>query len=1091
MGIFKNSTKTSIKQPKVLDNINDKVIDDLKSSINRNSRVSIAAASFSIYAYEALKKELNSVEEFRFLFTGETFTKEKAKKEAREFYIPRLSRERSLYGTDFEVKLRNELSQQAIAKECADWIRKKAKFRSNITSEMMLPFMSIESPDNTVTYNPFPNFTTAELGEDHGNTAYSTTMKVYAPLSEQYLNTFNQIWNDPDRLADVTDTVLENITAAYKENPPEFIYFVALYNIFSEFLEDIDESSLPNEAVGFKQSTIWNMLYNFQRDAVVGCITKLNRYGGCILADSVGLGKTFSALGVIKYFESRNQRVLVLCPKRLSDNWNTFKGNYKNNPLADDRLNYDVLYHTDLNRERGDSNGLDLSLINWGNYDLVVIDESHNFRNGEHSTHKSDENYENRYKKLIRKVIKDGVETKVLMLSATPVNIDFTDLKNQLMIACGGDEYEFSSKLKTGDSLSKIFRDANNAFAAWSELEPEERTTEALLSMLSFDFFDLLDSVTIARSRKHIEKYYTETNLGTFPERLQPISHRPDLTDLEDIDYNTLFKYIDALNLEIYTPLKYVHESKLSKYIDPDSSQGKTWENREAGRNVLMITNLLKRAESSIYAFRETVERLDGLIRNTIENIDRFDQNRSINFNFGIIMEQINDLEDDDNDSDYTVGKDLKIELSDIDRISWREKLSSDHKVLESLLEQIRLITPEHDLKLQRLKSVIDEKITHPINGDNKKIVIFTAFADTADYLYGEIADYIKEEYDLNSGIITGSRNPETNCPGVPKDFNSILTCFSPVSKNRSAFGQAFSEKDIDVLIATDCISEGQNLQDCDYLINYDIHWNPVRIIQRFGRIDRIGSPNEKIQLVNFWPNVTLDEYINLKARVENRSHIVSIAGAGGNVLVNADPELEYRKDQLERLQKEVVDLEEMNSGVSIMDLGLNEFHMDLQELHKKYGDADHIPFGINATTTQIGDEAPSGVIYILRNINSDVNIDKQNRLHPFYLVYIKDDGEVFVDHLNPKKLLDKMRLLCKNHDTPNRELVTVFNQETDNGKNMDKYSELLSDSIRSIVTIKDEKDVASLFTAGGTTALTNQISGLDDFELINFLVIK
>ena len=1092
MGIFKNGTKTAIQQPKVLDNINDKVIDDLKSSIRRNSRVSIAAASFSIYAYEALKKELNTIDEFRFLFTGETFTKEKAKKEAREFYIPRLNRERSLYGTDFEVRLRNELSQQAIAKECADWIRKKAKFRSNISGDIMLPFMNVENEGGeNVSYNPFPNFTTAELGEDRGNSAYSTTMKVYAPIAEQYLNTFNQIWNDSDRLADVTDAVLENITAAYKENSPEFIYFIALYNIFSEFLEDIDESSLPNEAVGFKQSTIWNMLYNFQRDAVVGCITKLNRYGGCILADSVGLGKTFSALGVIKYFESRNQRVLVLCPKRLSDNWNTFKGNYKNNPLADDRLNYDVLYHTDLSRERGDSNGIDLSLINWGNYDLVVIDESHNFRNGEHSTHRSDENYENRYKKLIRKVIKEGVNTKVLMLSATPVNIDFTDLKNQLMIASGGDEYELSGKLKTKSPLNKIFRDANNAFDIWSTFPPEERTTENLLEMLSFDFFDLLDSVTIARSRKHIEKYYNDANLGVFPERLAPISYRPDLTDLQGIDFNTLFQFIDRLNLQIYTPLRYVQKSKLPKYVDVESSQGKTWENREAGRNVLMITNLLKRAESSIYAFRETVERLDNLIRNTIENIDRFDQGRSTNFDFGDIVEQINDLEDDDNDSDYTVGKDLKINLEDIDRISWRHELSEDHKVLSELLEEIRLITPEHDLKLLELENVISKKISHPINGNNRKIVIFTAFADTADYLYGELAQKIYDKYGLHSGIITGSRNPETNCNGVPKDFNSILTCFSPKSKNRDAFGSAFANKDIDILIATDCISEGQNLQDCDYLINYDIHWNPVRIIQRFGRIDRIGSENELIQLVNFWPNVTLDEYINLKARVENRAKLVAIAGAGGNALAITDPELQYRKDQLERLQEEVVDLEEMNSGVSIMDLGLNEFHMDLQELHKKYGDADHVPFGISATAGAIDGEAPAGVIYILKNINSDVNIDKQNRLHPFYLTYIKEDGEIFVDHLNPKSLLDKMRLLCKDKDAPSRELVAAFNQETENGKQMDKYSKLLSDSIRSIVTLKDEKDVASLFKAGGTTALTNQISGLDDFELINFLVVK
>lgn len=1092
MSLFnKKVTPTSQEPPKVLDNIHEKVIDDLKTTIQSGSRVSIAAASFSIYAYEALKKELNRIDDFRFIFTGETFTKEQAPKEAREFYIPRLNRERSLYGADFEVRLRNELNQQAIAKECAEWIRKKAHFRSNISHDTMPPFMNVESVNEQTSYSPFSNFTTAELGEDRGNNAYFTTMKVHAPFTKQYFDTFNQIWNDNNRLTDVTDTVLENITAAYKENSPEFIYFVALYNVFKEFLEDIDETTLPNEAVGFKQSKIWNMLYNFQRDAVKGCITKLNRFGGCILADSVGLGKTFSALGVIKYFESRNQRVLVLCPKRLSDNWNTYKSNYKNNPVAEDRLNYDVLYHTDLSRDDGKSNSIDLSLINWGNYDLVVIDESHNFRNGEHSTHRNDENYENRYQKLIRKIIKDGVNTKVLMLSATPVNIDFTDLKNQLLIASGGDEYDLSGKLKSGSSLSKIFKDANSAFKAWSELEAEKRTTEKLLEMLSFDFFDLLDSVTIARSRKHIEKYYNETNLGTFPERRKPESFSPNLTDLEGIDYSTLFQFIDKLNLEIYTPLKFVQKSKLSKYVDVESSQGKTWENREAGRNVLMITNLLKRAESSIYAFRETVERLNNLIRYTIDDIDRYDQHRENDFNFENIIKQITEVEDDDNDSDYTVGKDLKIDLGDIDRVSWRQKLHDDQVILEELLEKIRLITPEHDLKLQKLKEVIENKIQNPINERNKKIIIFTAFADTADYLYGELSADILEKYQLYSGVITGSKNPETNCPRIPKDFNTVLTCFSPISKNREVFGTTLADKDIDILIATDCISEGQNLQDCDYLINYDIHWNPVRIIQRFGRIDRIGSSNKCIQLVNFWPNVTLDEYINLKARVENRTKLISITGAGGDILENTDPELEYRKNQLQRLQEEVVDLEEMNSGVSIMDLGLNEFHLDLQELHKKYGDADLVPFGINATTAAISGEAPSGVIYILKNINSSVNIDKQNRLHPFYLVYIQDNGTVFVDHLNPKRLLDKMRLLCKDRTEPDRDLVSLFNSETNGGKEMTKYSQLLSDAIRSIILVKEEKDITSLFRPGGTTALTNNISGLDDFELINFLVIK
>lgn len=1074
--------------PKFFDNVTNRVVDDLRTTIKSGSKVSIAAASFSIYAYRSLRKELEQIEELNFLFTGETFTKEKAPRESREFFIPQLNAERTLYGADFEVKLRNELNQQAIAKECADWIRRKVRFKSNISSEHMNPFMTVKNEDE-VAYTPFNNFTTADLGEDRGNNAYSTTTKLPAPMSRQFFDTFESVWNDDDKLADVTDTVLENITAAYKENSPELIYFTALYNIFSEFLEDLNADFLPNEATGFKNSQIWNKLYDFQRDAVIGCIAKLERHNGCILADSVGLGKTFSALGVIKYYESRNKTVLVLCPKRLNDNWNTFKHNYKNNPLADDRLRYDVLYHTDLNRERGESNGIDLRNINWANYDLVVIDESHNFRNGESTTHaKEDELYENRYQKLMNKVIRRGVKTKVLMLSATPVNTRFTDLKNQLMLAAEGNGDSLDSTLKTDSPIEKIFRDADSAFKAWASLTVGERTTSRLLEMLHFDFFELLDSVTIARSRKHIEKYYNDAKLGKFPERLKPISHRPDLTDIDDVSFNRIFQYIDSLNLDIYTPLKYVLASRIDKYVDTSTSKGKSWANREAGRNVLMTTNLLKRIESSIYAFRLTSQRIYDLIDSTIDNINKYEQGRGTNFE----IDQIDstDLDAEDAETEF-VGKKFKVALDDMDYVSWRDQLVKDRTTLDDLLMLIAPIDPEHDLKLQRLHEVLANKINNPINGSNKKVLIFTAYADTADYLYGEIADSFKKEYGINSAIVTGTRNPHSTVDGLGSGFNDILTCFSPKAKNRDALFEQ-NPGDIDILIGTDCISEGQNLQDCDYLINYDIHWNPVRIIQRFGRIDRIGSENEKIQLTNFWPNISLDEYINLKARVEGRMKIVNITATGNdNPIDQADnAELEYRKLQLEKIQNEVVDIEDMNGGVSIMDLGLNEFHLDLQELLKKYGEADHLPYGIHAIAKS-DTETPGGVIYILKNINSKVNIDRQNRLHPFYLVYIREDGYVAVNHLQPKELLDKLRYLAKGKDEADNDLVSKFNAETNDGKDMSKYSHLLTEAISSMINTKEEADTDSLFTAGGTTALTGDIQGLDDFELINFLVIK
>lgn len=1074
--------------PKFFDNINDRVIDDIKTTIRAKSKIDIAAASFSIYAYQLLKKELENIDELNFIFTGEVFTSEKSPRESREFYIPRLNAERSLYGTDFEVKLRNELNQQAIAKECADWIRLKVKFKSNISGEHMSPFLAVRNGDEETAYVPFNNFTTADLGADRGNSAYSVTTKIYAPASRQFIETFDSVWNETGKLDDVTEAVLENITAAYQENSSELIYFTALYNIFSEFLEDLNADFLPNEATGYKDSSIWNMLYDFQKDAVIGCIAKLEKHNGCILADSVGLGKTFSALGIIKYYETRNKSVLVLCPKRLSDNWNTFKHNYKNNPLASDRLRYDVLYHTDLNREHGYSNGVDLRNINWANYDLVVIDESHNFRNGERSTHAKDDDYENRYQKLMNKVIKQGVKTKVLMLSATPVNTNFVDLKNQLMLAAEGNSINFDEGLNTESTIDKIFRDADSAFKTWANLDPSERTTARLLEMLHFDFFELLDSVTIARSRKHIEKYYTDANLGSFPNRRKPISHRPDLTDIEGVTFNQIFLYIDSLNLDIYTPLKYVQPSKIGKYVDLSTTQGRSWANREEGRNVLMTTNLLKRIESSVYAFRLTAQHIYDLIDTTIDNINRFEQGCGQEFS----IDQIDstDLDAEDSETEF-VGKKFKVALEDMDYVSWRDKLEKDKERLNDLLSLIMPVATEHDLKLKRLLEVLQEKISNPMNGNNKKVLIFTAYADTADYLYGELSGKLKESYGINSAVVTGSRNPSTTLEGLRADFNEILTCFSPKSKNRDSLFDK-SPGDIDILIATDCISEGQNLQDCDYLINYDIHWNPVRIIQRFGRIDRIGSTNESIQLTNFWPNISLDDYINLKARVEGRMKLVNLTATGSdNPIDQADnAELEYRKNQLERIQNEVVDIEEMNSGVSIMDLGLNEFHLDLQELLKKYGEADHLPYGIHAVAKAMSD-TPSGVIFILKNINHGVNIDKQNRLHPFYLIYINYEGIVVVNHLQPKELLDKLRLLAKGNDIPDRDLVTKFNTETHDGKDMRKYTELLTKAIHSMINTKEEADTDSLFSSGGTTALTNDIKGLDDFELINFLVIK
>lgn len=1077
----------------LINNTTKTLKDDLSSEIKKGSKVSIAAACFSIYAFQELKKQLSQIDELRFIFTSPTFVTEKADKERREFYIPRLNRERSLYGTEFEIKLRNELTQKAIARECAEWIKRKVTFKSNVSDKSIQGQIVVDD----VGYTPINNFTTVELGCEKGN-VISTTIVKDESLARTLLADFNEIWNDSKVLQAVTDEVIDSITAAYSENAPDFIYFITLYNIFNEFLEDVSEDVLPNEATGFKESKIWGMLYNFQRDAALAIINKLEKYNGCILADSVGLGKTFTALAVIKYYENRNKSVLVLCPKKLTNNWNTYKDNYVNNPIAADRLRYDVLYHTDLNRTHGTSNGLDLGRLNWGNYDLVVIDESHNFRNGGKLVENPDEETkDNRYVTLMKKVIRAGVKTKVLMLSATPVNNRFNDLKNQLALAYEGHTDYIDEKLNTTRSIDEIFRNAQRAFNTWSKWEPHERTTENLLKMLDFDFFEVLDSVTIARSRKHIQKYYDMADIGTFPTRLKPISLRPHLTDLKKaISYNEIFEQLMLLSLTIYTPTHYILSSKMEKYADLYGDNkvnvGFTQANREQGIRRLTAINLMKRMESSVYSFNLTLTRIKGLINSTIETIDRFDKHAGASLELTDISNVDEfDAEDQDSDELFSFGRKVKIDLADMDYMSWRDSLAKDAEVLELLTLFVGDITPEHDAKMQELFRVIDNKITHPINEGNKKLIIFTAFADTAGYLYDNVSSYVKKRYGLNTAMVSGIVDGRTTCPKLRADLNTVLTCFSPVSKDKELL-MPDDKTEIDVLIATDCISEGQNLQDCDYLINYDIHWNPVRIIQRFGRIDRIGSRNKVIQLVNFWPDVTLDDYINLKAKVETRMKIVDMTATGDDNLLSDEEktDLEYRKAQLKRLQDEVVDIEDMTTGISIMDLGLNEFRLDLLDYIKHHPDIEKTPFGLHAVVPA-NEDAPAGVIYVLKNRSNSVNIDNQNRLHPFYMVYIANDGEVICDHLSPKQMLDKMRLLCKGKSEPIPAVYKPFNKETRDGKDMSRLSSLLGDAIASIIEVKEESDIDSFLSGAQMSFLSNEIKGLDDFELICFLVVR
>lgn len=1086
---------------KIIDNSSTLLGDELRGNLGPGSRLKIAASCFSIYAFEALKAELSKVEAVQFVFTTPTFVPsevtDKIRKERREFFIPKETGENTVYGTEFEIQLRNKLNQRSIARECADWIRKKATFKSNTTKAEMQQFIHAGTDNAATSYMPISGFTAPDLGYQQGNTVSNFVTEFDEPAhTNMYLQLFNEIWSDAEKVRDVTSSICDYIESVYQENSPERIYFLMLYNIFSDFLDEVDEDVLPNDLTGYKDSLVWNKLFNYQRDAATGIINKLETHNGCILADSVGLGKTFTALAVVKYYELRNRAVLVLCPKKLADNWRNYNTNLKTNLFAKDRFNYDVLCHTDLSRTSGESFGIPLNRVNWGNYDLVVIDESHNFRNNDVYKDR-----ETRYQRLMNMVVKDGVKTKVLMLSATPVNNRFTDLRNQLALAYEGQSETLSKNLKTKNSVEEIFKRAQRAFNNWADLPPEDRTAASILKSLDFDFFELLDAVTIARSRKHITTFYDTKDIGQFPTRLKPKSFHCPITDRDDVmGLNDIFTQLSVLKLAVYAPISYILPSRMAKYEEMydtsvEGGRGKLRQlDRERSLQALMTTNLLKRLESSVEAFRLTLKALAGNINRTLTAIDDFEQTGGAGeLTDPMVDVEVIDADDDDLNGfdEFTVGKKVKISLGDMDLPSWKHDLQADKFLIDELIVSMEKVAPEDDTKLQHLKQLIEEKLDNPLNSGNKKVIVFTAFADTANYLFKNIAPAILKDRGLHTGRVTGSDGPKTTL-AKSYDFQSVLTLFSPRSKEKSLI-MPDDPSELDVLIGTDCISEGQNLQDCDFLINYDIHWNPVRVIQRFGRIDRIGSPNSQIQLVNYWPDISLDQYINLKERVENRMIITDITATGDdNVLTAKSTDIAYRKDQLKRLQDEVIELEDVKTGVSITDLGLNDFRMDLLNYIKENGDLARVPNGMHAVIPARPDLGlQPGVIFALRNIHDTVNVNQQNRLHPYYLTYIGNDGEIIADHTEVKRLLDLIRSSCKGHNAPIQAVCKLFNDTTNDGRNMDAYSELLSEAIRSMIEVKEEKDIDSLFSGGKTSALVHTIAGLDDFELIAFLVVQ
>ena len=1053
----------------------DRVIDELRRCLVSQATLDLASPAFSLFAFGEVQEFLANLSGCRLVLPDED------------------AGDLSLLGNAADRPFRNRLLARWLARQCADWIAKMTEVRR--TAGMIPQATLIAGNPDTALCRVISGscaFTTDGLGITPGNQFSLIQSSENAEECALLGAWFTALWNSLPVTAEAKSSLLADLKELVTHKEPSLIYHLILFHLFREIGGELDEERIIKTATGIHNSIVWKKLYKFQRHGVIGAIDKLERLGGCIIADSVGLGKTFEALAIIKYYELRNDRVLVLCPKLLRDNWTLYRTNDRRNVLAADRLNYDILNHTDLSRHGGTSGDIDLAHVNWGNYDLVVIDESHNFRNKE--THKG---HETRYDRLMRNIIKDGVKTRVLMLSATPVNNRLADLKNQIAFITEADDLGLA---EYGiPSIEATVRKAQLQFNRWLDLEDIDRKPERLMNMLGFDYFKLLDLLTIARSRKHIEKYYGTDETGKFPERLKPINIKADV-DLagEFRAIREINNEIRRLNLSAYAPLRYVLPHKQAAYDAKYSTKLRGQETvfRQADREEslihLMRVNILKRMESSVTSFALTLERQLRDVEGLLARIDAP----------AVAVEEISldDVDvDDPNFEALLVGRKVKVLLQDVDRIRWRQDLTEDRNRLDTLLSAARQVDAARDAKLAALREVLVQKCRQPINPGNRKVIVFTAFADTADYLYRELSGWAATELGVQTAIVTGTGHNKSTLPGLRSDLASILTTFSPRSKERPA--DFADEGEIDLLIATDCISEGQNLQDCDTLVNYDIHWNPVRIIQRFGRIDRIGSTNACIQLVNFWPNMELEEYINLEARVSGKMVLLDISATGEENLIELQPgspmnDLEYRRKQLLKLQDAVIDLEDLSSGVSIADLTLSDFRIDLASFLREHpGRLERLPLGSLAVTTAqgVGESAiPPGIIFCLRAESEAARnaIEPGYPLAPHFLIHVGEDGAVLLAYPQARQALDRLKKLCAGRDLPDAGACARFDRLTRDGRDMTAAQEALAAAVASIVGKKEERAVASLFIPGGTHAMKGEFAGINDFEVVALLVM-
>ncbi len=1072
----------------IIDNEQETVADHLRRSLGVAEAFDFVSAYFSIYGYELLMDELDGIDRVRFLF-GDPASVEDLDPGAKD--------PKSFTVTEKGLTPNHTMSQKYLAKRCADWVKQEAVAirsvsQSNFLHGKMYLTGSYDVVSNAVVGSS--NFTKSGLGgSDRSNLEINLAVNDSATLAELQ-EWFDLLWKNEQRTEDVKQRVLDALDRVGKDHAPEVVYFKTLYELFRKDIEAWQLGEQHLKATGFYDSQIWNALYEFQKDGAKSVIAKLKEHNGCILADSVGLGKTYTALAVMKYFEQLNERVLVLCPRKLYENWSLYQPSkgHGQNPFPDDRFNYSLLAHSDLSRDSGISGGINLANFDWSIYGLVVIDESHNFRNSDGQ----------RYKKLLDDIIASGVRTKVLMLSATPVNTSLIDLRNQIHLMTEGREGDYRESLGVRN-IGTMMASAQKQFKEWESGKGKERDKAFLLEKLGPDFLRLLGGVSIARSRRHIEESYAAEmdRIGQFPAHAPPINTSPP-TDLKGVlSYKELADSIGKFKLAVYQPSNYVSDPKrLAVLEDTRKRQNFNQKDSEHFLVGMMRTNFLKRLESSAHSLTLTLERTIGKINALMEKIERYQA--SAHDAVELTDEDVlPDQHEEDEDEEFFVNKGRSpYRLSELNLPRWLADLREDRTTLGKVLDKVAAITPERDAKLRDIKAAVRQKAKHPTADKdgvpNRKLLVFTTFKDTANYLYDNLAE-VAGELGINMSMVSGD---ETHTSVGLNSFNDILTNFAPIARKR----KNGDEPDIDLLIATDCISEGQNLQDCDTVLNYDIHWNPVRLIQRLGRIDRIGSRNPSVHMINYWPTDDMDDYLDLKNRVHARMALADLTATGSDDPLtvaeeNAQLELRFRDEQLLKLREEILDMDELTDAPVMSDFTLDHFIAQLLRYLEKNRDMlEELPSGIYAVTEDKASDIRPGVVFCLRQQNAAAASSHQpvaSPIHPYYIVYIQDSGTIRFGCANARQALEVFEAVASGKTEPIMRLCDQFDRETEKGQNMSHYNGLLNGIIAHIRQAHASNVAKGLGKDGFHDFVVPKESEAPkdstDFELVTWLIIK